>query len=84
MSKEKDLEVIDEPETMQEFSPSPVHNSNDPLFWSSAKKHIYLAIVSVVAFLPDFGSSLGIPLLAQQTKYVAFRTNSRVRINCNG
>lgn len=52
MSEEgKDLDFIDEPAEFD--SPSPLQDYNEPLIWSSAKKHLYLTIVAIVAFLPD-------------------------------
>ena len=45
------------------------YDSNDPMRWSWVKKHVYLTIVVMAAFLPDYASSSGIPLLQQQVKY---------------
>ena len=39
----------------------------DPINWSWRKKHVYLAIVCLLAFLPDFGSGLSVPLVLPQT-----------------
>lgn len=43
--------------------PQPSLDPNDPLNWTHAKKHIMLFVISVVAFMPDFGSSIGIVTL---------------------
>jgi hypothetical protein len=39
--------------------PQPSEDPNDPLNWSSTKKHLFLFIIAVAAFLPDYGSSTG-------------------------
>lgn len=39
--------------------PQPSEDPNDPLNWSSWKKHLVLLSISVVAFLPDFGTAMG-------------------------
>ncbi|KAL8999602.1 MAG: hypothetical protein Q9169_001562 [Polycauliona sp. 2 TL-2023] len=50
--------------------PQPSSDPNDPLNWSEKKKHIILFVISVVAFMPDFGSSMGIiTLLPQATQW---------------
>ena len=41
------------------LSPQPSDDENDPLNWSQSKKKLILLIVSAIAFLPDFGASLG-------------------------
>ena len=46
--------------------PQPSGDPNDPLNWSSLKKHTILLVVTVTAFLPDFGSSMGIVALLPQ------------------
>lgn len=46
--------------------PQPSSDPNDPLNWSPLKKHIILTVISVVAFMPDFGSSMGIVTLLPQ------------------
>lgn len=43
--------------------PQPSGDPNDPLNWSSLKKHTILLVITVTAFLPDFGSSMGIAAL---------------------
>ena len=50
--------------------PQPSSDPNDPLNWSPFKKHIILFVISVVAFMPDFGSSIGVVTLLPQAKYV--------------
>lgn len=39
--------------------PQPSDDPNDPLNWSSFKKHLFLFIIAITAFLPDYGSSTG-------------------------
>jgi hypothetical protein len=46
--------------------PQPSDNPHDPLNWSPLKKYITLGVVAVVAFMPDFGSSMGIVTLLPQ------------------
>lgn len=46
--------------------PQPSSDPHDPLNWTYAKKHIILTIISIVAFMPDFGSSMGIITLLPQ------------------
>lgn len=46
--------------------PQPTEDPNDPLNWSWRKKHLMLAIVSFTAFLGDYGSGAGIPLIVLQ------------------
>ena len=46
--------------------PQPSRDPNDPLNWSSLKKHTILLVVTVTAFMPDFGSSMGIVALLPQ------------------
>lgn len=46
--------------------PQPSDDPNDPLNWSPVKKHITLIVISVVAFMPDFGSSMGVVTLLPQ------------------
>lgn len=51
--------------------PQPSSDSHDPLNWSHLKKHVILLVITVAAFLPDFGSSMGIVALLPQAVYVA-------------
>jgi hypothetical protein len=46
--------------------PQPSSDPNDPLNWSWTRKHLMLAVVSTTAFLGDFGSGAGIPLIVLQ------------------
>ncbi len=46
--------------------PQPSDNPHDPLNWRPLKKYITLGVVAVVAFMPDFGSSMGIVTLLPQ------------------
>ena len=47
--------------------PQPTDDPNDPMNWSSIKKHIILFVISAIAFLPDYGSSLGAVTLIPQS-----------------
>ena len=51
--------------------PQPTSDPNDPLNWNPLKKHIILFVITVVAFLPDFGSSMGAVALLPQAVLVA-------------
>ena len=42
-----------------ELNPQPTNDPNDPLNWSVLKKHLFLFIIAITAFLPDYGSSTG-------------------------
>jgi hypothetical protein len=46
--------------------PQPTSDPNDPLNWSWRRKHLMLAVVSTTAFLGDYGSGVGIPLIVLQ------------------
>ncbi|KAH5586548.1 hypothetical protein HBI24_079490 [Parastagonospora nodorum] len=46
--------------------PQPTSDPNDPLNWSWRRKHLMLAVVSITAFLGDYGSGAGIPLIVLQ------------------
>ena len=48
--------------------PQPSDSPEDPLNWSSAKKHVILLCVAFGAFAGDFGSGAGIPAIAGQIK----------------
>ena len=50
--------------------PQPSSDPNDPLNWSQWKKNIILFVISVVGFMPDYVSSIGIVTLLPQTMYV--------------
>ena len=43
----------------EELHPQPSSDPNDPLNWSVVKKHLFLFIIAITAFLPDYGSSTG-------------------------
>jgi MFS family permease len=47
--------------------PQPSDDPEDPLNWSWAKKHAILFTISAVAFLPDYGSSIGAVTLIPQS-----------------
>jgi hypothetical protein len=51
--------------------PQPSDDENDPLNWSWRKKNLILFIVSLTAFLPDYGSATGAVTLMAQAEYVA-------------
>ena len=46
--------------------PQPSADPNDPLNWSWTRKHLMLAVISLTAFLGDYGSGAGIPLIVLQ------------------
>ncbi|KAJ5921131.1 hypothetical protein N7466_009457 [Penicillium verhagenii] len=46
--------------------PQPSDSPNDPLNWSSFRKHAILIIISCTAFLPDYGSATGAVTLTAQ------------------
>lgn len=46
--------------------PQPSEDPEDPLNWSWGKKHIILLIAGFSAFLGDFGSGAGVPLIVVQ------------------
>jgi hypothetical protein len=46
--------------------PQPSSDPNDPLNWSWTKKHVVLIIISMTAFLPDYGSATGAVALIPQ------------------
>lgn len=50
------------------LQPQPSDDPNDPLNWSSFKKHMILFIVALSAFCGDFGSGAGIPCILLQGK----------------
>lgn len=52
--------------------PQPSDDPNDPLNWSSTKKHLILFVIAAAAFLPDFGSATGAVTLELQAAYVLF------------
>jgi hypothetical protein len=51
--------------------PQPSDSPNDPLNWSSFRKHLILIVVSATAFLPDYGSATGAVTLIPQAAYVS-------------
>jgi hypothetical protein len=48
--------------------PQPSDDPQDPLNWSSFKKHVILIIISATAFLGDYGSATGAVTLIPQAK----------------
>jgi hypothetical protein len=48
--------------------PQPLDHENDPLNWSSRKKHITLFTITLISCLTDFGSAIGIPTVIPQAK----------------
>ncbi|RVX67272.1 hypothetical protein B0A52_09309 [Exophiala mesophila] len=46
--------------------PQPSSDVNDPLNWTRFKKHLILIIISLSAFLPDYGSATGAVTLLPQ------------------
>ncbi|BCS26716.1 putative MFS transporter [Aspergillus puulaauensis] len=50
--------------------PQPSESPNDPLNWSSFRKHLILIVISAAAFLPDYGSATGaVTLIPQATAW---------------
>jgi hypothetical protein len=54
--------------------PQPTEDPNDPLNWSWGRKHMMLALVSLTAFLGDYGSGSGIPLIVLQGMFPSYHT----------
>ena len=50
--------------------PQPSDDPNDPLNWSWKKKNLMLTVISMTAFLPDYGSATGAGTLIVQALYV--------------
>lgn len=48
--------------------PQPSEAPQDPLNWSTFKKHLILLIISLAAFLPDYGSATGAVTLIPQAE----------------
>lgn len=48
--------------------PQPSDDTNDPLNWTWIKKHLILFVVSIVSFLPDYGSATGAVTLEPQAE----------------
>lgn len=57
--------------------PQPSSDPNDPLNWSPLKKHLALLVITMVAFLSDFGSSMGVVALLPQAGYVRLGEDGR-------
>ena len=55
--------------------PQPSSDPNDPLNWKPLKKQVILFVITVVAFMPDFGSSIGIVTLLPQAVWVIVAEN---------
>lgn len=53
-----------------ELNPQPTSDPNDPLNWSVFKKHLFLFIIAITAFLPDYGSSTGAITNLVQPEYL--------------
>ena len=51
--------------------PQPTDHPSDPLTWSSRKKHTTLFTITMISFLADFGSAIGIPSVIPQAMYIA-------------
>lgn len=47
--------------------PQPSDDPEDPLNWPWKKKMTILFVMSTIAFLPEFGSAVGIPAIVPQT-----------------
>lgn len=57
--------------------PQPSSDPNDPLNWNPLRKYVTLLVITVTAFMPDFGSSMGIVTLLPQAGYVRLREHLR-------
>jgi len=47
--------------------PQPSDSPDDPLNWPPLKKMTIVIVMSTIAFLPEFGSAMGIPALIPQS-----------------
>ena len=47
--------------------PQPSDDPDDPLNWPKSKKLAILFTMSTIAFLPEFGSAVGIPAIVPQS-----------------
>ncbi|KAH8666313.1 major facilitator superfamily domain-containing protein [Xylariales sp. PMI_506] len=54
------------PDGRTRLIPQPSDDPNDPLNWSSKKKHLILYIIALTALLPDYGSATGAVVLEIQ------------------
>lgn len=59
-----DLKTTEDGRTI--LIPQPSASPLDPLNWSWGKKHLILIIISMTAFLPDYGSATGAVTLLPQ------------------
>jgi len=60
--------------------PQPNSDPNDPLNWSWTKKHIMLIIISMTAFLPDYGSATGaVAVSLFPSDLLSFRLRAKTR-----
>ena len=57
--------------------PQPADHPKDPLTWSLPKKHVTLFTITMISFLADFGSAIGIPAVIPQAMYDSFSSSSR-------
>ncbi|KAK3680828.1 major facilitator superfamily domain-containing protein [Podospora appendiculata] len=61
-----DLGIKVAPDGHTRLIPQPSDDENDPLNWTWGKKHLILFIISLTAFLPDYGSATGAVTLLPQ------------------
>ncbi|KAF5858016.1 hypothetical protein ETB97_004947 [Aspergillus alliaceus] len=66
LAQNQNLQTTEDGRTV--LIPQPSSSPNDPLNWPSFKKHLILVIISVTAFLPDYGSATGAVTLIQQAE----------------
>lgn len=59
------LKLADDGKTV--LIPQPSDDPEDPLNWPWKKKITTLFVMSTIAFLPEFGSAVGIPAIVPQT-----------------
>lgn len=62
--------------------PQPSNSPNDPLNWSPFRKHLILIIISLTAFLPDYGSATGAVTLIPQAAYAHLLTYHQSLLEC--
>ncbi|KAA8651091.1 hypothetical protein EYZ11_009131 [Aspergillus tanneri] len=68
VAQNRDLRTTDDGRIV--LIPQPSDSPNDPLNWPSFRKHLILIIISVTAFLPDYGSATGaVTLIPQATEW---------------
>lgn len=62
------LKLADDGRTV--LIPQPSDDPEDPLNWPRSKKLAIVLTISTIAFLPEFGSAVGIPAIVPQSMLV--------------